>query len=117
MATPKPRRSKDNPLVILAWGLNIFGLCAVALVFVAYWAMKPVHAATQAPQPQYTATMPPTFTPDAFSLNLPTITPNPRSTMIRAGHGFGISREIVNAAPGAELCPHSLSDFVVVKEP
>lgn len=82
MANPKPRKSKDKPLVILAWGLNIFGLCAVALVFVAYWAMKPVHAATQAPQAQYTATMPPTFTPDAFSLNLPTITPNPRSTMI-----------------------------------
>jgi hypothetical protein len=82
MATPKPRKVKDKPLIILAWGLNLFGLCAVALVFVAYWAMKPAHAATQAPQPQYTATMPPTFTPDAFSLNLPTITPNPRSTMI-----------------------------------
>ena len=82
MANPKPRKSKDKPLIILAWGLNLFGLCAVALVFVAYWAMKPVHAATQAPQSQFTATMPPTFTPDAFSLNLPTITPNPRSTMI-----------------------------------
>ncbi|MEN9563246.1 MAG: hypothetical protein RIR73_1490 [Chloroflexota bacterium] len=82
MASPKPRKGKDKPLIILAWGLNIFGLCAVALVVVAYWAMKPAHAATQAPQPQYTATMPPTFTPDAFSLNLPTITPNPRSTMI-----------------------------------
>jgi hypothetical protein len=47
MAKPKPRKSNDKPLVILAWGLNIFGLSAIALVLVAYWALKPAHAASQ----------------------------------------------------------------------
>ncbi|MBI3166506.1 MAG: hypothetical protein IPG44_12225 [Anaerolineales bacterium] len=79
---PKPRKTNDTPLVILAWGLNIFGLMAVALVMVAYLAMNPVRAATQEPQPGFTATMPPTFTPVPQLINLPTITPNPRSTMI-----------------------------------
>lgn len=82
MAKNKPRKSNDKPLVILAWGLNIFGLCAIALVVVAYFALNPVRAAPQESDPAHTATMPPTFTPDVVSLNLPTITPNPRSTMI-----------------------------------
>ena len=82
MAKPKPRKKNDRPLVILAWGLNIFGLSAIALVIVAYWALQPARAASQEPNPAFTATMPPTFTPVPFSLNLPTITPNPRSTMI-----------------------------------
>ena len=81
MAKPKPIKKDDKPLVILAWGLNIFGLCALSLVLVAYWALKPAHAADQ-PRAIYTATMPPTYTPDAFSFTLPTITPNPFSTMI-----------------------------------
>ena len=79
---PKPRKNNDTPLVILAWGLNIFGLAAVALVMVAYWAMKPVRAATQEPRPVFTATMPPTFTPVPQIIDLPTITPNPHSTLI-----------------------------------
>lgn len=82
MAKSKPRKKNDKPLVILAWGLNIFGLCAIALVAVAYFALNPVSAASPQVNTGYTATMPPTYTPDAFSLNLPTITPNPRSTMI-----------------------------------
>lgn len=82
MAKPKPRNNNDKPFVILAWGLNIFGLGAIALVLVAYWALKPAHAATQELRANYTATMPPTYTPLAFSVNLPTITPNPLSTMI-----------------------------------
>lgn len=82
MAKPKPRKKNDTPWVILAWGLNIFGLCAIALVAVAYFALKPAHAAPQNVNTSFTATMPPTFTPDVFSFNLPTITPNPRSTLI-----------------------------------
>lgn len=82
MAKPKPRKRKDMPWVILAWSLNIIGLGAIVLVFVAYLALKPVFASAQGPGLGYTATMPPTFTQDAFSLDLPTITPNPHSTMI-----------------------------------
>lgn len=82
MAKPKPRKQNDSPWVILAWGLNILGLGGIALVLLAYWALQPVLAAPMAPNPNYTATLPPTFTPNPFSLILPTITPNPRSTMI-----------------------------------
>ncbi|NOH03974.1 MAG: hypothetical protein HND47_19405 [Chloroflexi bacterium] len=82
MAKPKPRKRSDAPWVILAWGLNILGLGGIALVLVAYWALQPVLAAPQSPNPNYTATLPPTFTPNPYSLILPTITPNPRSTMI-----------------------------------
>lgn len=82
MPKPKPRKPNDKPLVILAWGLNILGLCALALVLTAYFAMNPARAASSEPRPVFTATMPPTFTPLPFSLFLPTITPNPRSTMI-----------------------------------
>ncbi len=82
MAKPNPKMKSDKPLVILAWGLNIFGLCALGLVLTAYWALQPARAASDGPSVSYTATMPPTYTPDAFSLNLPTITPNPFSTMI-----------------------------------
>jgi predicted deacylase len=76
------RRKKDNPWVILAWGLNIVGLGAIALVLVAWWALQPAFAAPQEEKPIYSATNPATYTPDLSSLNLPTVTPNPRSTMI-----------------------------------
>jgi predicted deacylase len=82
MAKPRIRKKDDTPLVILAWGLNIIGLLAVALVFVAYWALQPARAATQEPKAVFTATMPATYTPLPALLELPTITPNPRSTMI-----------------------------------
>lgn len=82
MANPRPRKKNDTPLVILVWGLNIFGLCAIGLVVVAYFALKPASAATQSANPAYTATMPPTYTPFPFSFDLPTITPNPFSTLI-----------------------------------
>jgi murein peptide amidase A len=80
---PAPRHpKKDNPWVILAWGLNIIGLGAIALVLMAYLALQPASAAPQAPRPNYTATIPATYTPDPLALFLPTITPNPLSTMI-----------------------------------
>jgi len=82
MAKPGPRHKKDSPLVILAWALNILGLGGIAVVLVAYWALQPVLAASQSPATNFTATLPPTFTPNPQSLILPTITPNPLSTMI-----------------------------------
>lgn len=82
MQKPKLSKKNDKLLVILAWGLNLFGLSAIGLVLVAYWALNPAHAAPQSANPAYTATMPATYTPDVYSLNLPTITPNPRSTLI-----------------------------------
>lgn len=81
---PAPNRRKDSAWVTLAWALNVIGLGAIALVLIAYWALQPVLAAPQplAQKPIYTATLPATFTPDLFSLYLPTVTPNPRSTLI-----------------------------------
>lgn len=84
MTKPKPRKSNDSLWVILAWGLNILGLGAIALVLVAYWAFQPAFAAPLQPGLNFTATLPPTFTPNPVSLILPTITANPRSTMIVA---------------------------------
>ncbi len=83
---PAPRRPKrDNPWVIFAWGLNIVGLGGIAIVLVAYWAMQPVLAASQGEETAYAPpTMPPTFTQDPLSAFLPTITPNPRATLIVA---------------------------------
>lgn len=82
MKKPKPRKGNDSPWVILAWALNIIGLGGIALVLGAYWALQPVFAAPHAPNPQYTATLPPTYTPNPASQFMPTITPNPHSTLI-----------------------------------
>ena len=81
---PAPKRRKESPWVTLAWTLNIVGLGAIALVLVAYLALKPAFAAPQPleQQPITTVTLPATYTPNPFSLYLPTVTPNPRSTMI-----------------------------------
>lgn len=79
------RRRKDTVWVALAWGLNLFGLVAMAIVGVAYLALNPALAApdSQDPNPAFTATLPATFTPLPSGIYyLPTITPNPRSTMI-----------------------------------
>jgi hypothetical protein len=82
---PAPKRRKETPWVILAWSLNIAGLGALALVLVAWWALQPAFAAPQERNPfhaQSPATPPPTYTLDPQSLYIPTVTPNPRSTMI-----------------------------------
>jgi len=62
--------------------LNIIGLGAIALVLIAYWALQPAFAAPHEQKSIYTATLPATYTPNPLSLYLPTVTPNPRSTMI-----------------------------------
>ena len=51
---PVPRR-KDSFWVTVAWGLNIAGLAAIALVLIAYWALNPVLAAPQNSQSVATA--------------------------------------------------------------
>ena len=78
---PVPRR-KDSFWVTVAWGLNIAGLAAIALVLIAYWALNPVLAAPQDSQYVATAALPATYTPDPASFYLSTVTPNPRSTSI-----------------------------------
>ncbi len=85
MSAPR-RPKKENPWVILAWTLNIAGLGGLAVILVAYWALQPVFAAPQegADTNPLPMTMPPTFTQDPFSAFLPTITPNPRATLIVA---------------------------------
>jgi len=88
---PAPRKKKDSIWVTFAWGLNLIGLAGIALVAVAYVALNPVSAApheTPSPQPIVTAALPATYTPDpnlpfpTSPLYLPTVTPNPRSTLI-----------------------------------
>jgi hypothetical protein len=82
---PAPHRKKESVWVTLAWVLNLIGLAGIALVTIAYVALQPVSAAQRKSQPQFvsTAALPATYTPDPNSLfDLPTVTPNPRSTLI-----------------------------------
>lgn len=79
---PAPKQRKDSAWVTLAWALNIIGLGAIALVLIAYWALQPAFAAPHEQKSIYPATLPATYTPNPLSLYLPTVTPNPRSTMI-----------------------------------
>jgi regulatory protein len=39
------------------------------------------------------------------------------ASMIRAGHSFGLARAIVAAPPGTDLCPDSLGEYLIIKEP
>jgi len=76
-------RRKDSLWVTIAWGLNIVGLAGIVLVAIAYSILQPALAAPQNSQSvSSTAAMPATYTPDPASLYLPTVTPNPRSTLI-----------------------------------
>ncbi len=83
-----PRRRKDTLWVVIAWGLNIAGVLGIVLVGLAYLALNPAQAAPQSvvvPVAQnsiVTATFPATFTTPMGIYYLPTITPNPLSTMI-----------------------------------
>ncbi len=81
---PAPRQRKESIWVTFAWMLNLVGLGGIALVVIAYAALQTAFAAPQEFQPVSTAALPATYTPDPKSFNLPTITPNPRSTMIVA---------------------------------
>jgi predicted deacylase len=77
-------RKKSSVWVALAWGLNITGLLAIAIVALIYLALNPqtASAANSTPRVINTASMPATFTPAPGLYYLPTITPNPLSTMI-----------------------------------
>ena len=78
-----PRHRKESIWVTLAWVLNLIGLGGIALVAIAYLALQPVFAAPNKAQLISTAALPETYTPDPNSLfDLPTVTPNPRSTLI-----------------------------------
>ena len=80
---PVPRKQKESGWETLAWVLNLAGLGGIALVAIAYVALQPALAAPQAVQPISTAALPATYTPDPNRLlYLPTITPNPLSTLI-----------------------------------
>ncbi len=77
-----PRRRNDSIWVTVAWALNIAGLAGILLVLVAYRALQPVQAAPQNLQSLSTAKLPATYTADPNSFYWPTVTPNPRSTLI-----------------------------------
>jgi len=77
------RRHKDAAWVALAWGLNIVGVVALGLVGLAYLVLRPVTAAAQNQPPGPAATAAPTHTSSPQGVYyLPTITPNPLSTLI-----------------------------------
>jgi len=76
-----PKRRSDSGWVTLAWLLNIAGLTGIAVVLVAYWALQPARAAPDQ-HPQGAIEFPITFTPYPGVYYLPTVTPNPRSTLI-----------------------------------
>lgn len=82
MPSPAPRRKKDAVWVNLAVGLNIAGFFALLIVFGLYWALQPVLASPGPSAPIATQTLPATYTPDPAWFFVPTITPNPRSTLI-----------------------------------
>jgi protein MpaA len=78
-----PRQKKESIWVTLIWVLNLAGLGGIAIVAVAYLALQPVSAAPHEAQSISTAALPATYTPDPnLLLDLPTVTPNPRSTLI-----------------------------------
>ncbi len=74
-----PRR-RDSGWVTLAWLLNLAGLAGIVLVLFLYWALQPVNAAQ--PSKQAATIFNPTSSPFPTLYYLPTVTPNPRSTMI-----------------------------------
>ena len=82
---PAQRRRKDDSIwVAAAWMLNVAGLGGIALVLIAYWALRPAFAAPQEEsQTVYSNELPATYTPAPGGIYyLPTITPNPHSTLI-----------------------------------
>jgi len=80
---PKSRQKKESIWITLAWMLNLAGLGGIALVGIAYVALQPALAAPQAARSISTSALPATYTPDPnILLYLPTITPNPHSTLI-----------------------------------
>lgn len=81
MQNPKPKKNKDSIWVLFAWGLNILGVLALLIMVVTYFYLQNNFAAPEV-RPIYTITVPPTFTQDPNTIWLPTITPNPHSTMI-----------------------------------
>lgn len=75
----RPRRKRPSALILLVWGLNLFGVLAVLTVFIIYLSRQsalasPLEAAAASPFPTVTAF------PTRY--NLPTVTPNPSSTEI-----------------------------------
>ncbi len=76
---PARRRKKPSVLVIFVLLLNAAGALAILTIFLAYFLQRSARAA---PQPEPALTLPLTTTPIPTRYNLPTITPNPRSTEI-----------------------------------
>jgi murein peptide amidase A len=77
----RPASNKKNSgWVLLAWGLNGFGILALLVILIFYLSNNSAHAAVGTPATSPAAR--PTRTPVPTSFYLPTITPNPRATEI-----------------------------------
>lgn len=74
------RGRKDSGWIILAWMLNFAGLAGIALVLILYSTLKP-RSSVQQPISNHTAVYP-TASMFPTPYYLPTVTPNPHSTLI-----------------------------------
>ncbi len=78
---PVRRRKDDSIWLAITWMLNVAGVGGIALVAVAYFALKPVFAAPQAESsPLVVNQIFATSTPTLGVYYLPTVTPNPLAT-------------------------------------
>jgi hypothetical protein len=80
---PAQRRKKDSTWTIIIWAINIIGGLSLLAVLIVYWSQQPAKASSQVfliPQ----GTLYPTLTMAPTRYYLPSITPNPLSTMVLA---------------------------------
>ena len=78
---PAPVRRKGSPWIIAVWVINIIGGASLLLVLIVYWSQQPAKASQVNPihpqaSPHATLTMIPT------RYYLPSVTPNPLSTLV-----------------------------------
>ena len=74
------RRRKDSGWIILAWMLNFAGLAGIALVLILYWTLKPKSPVQQSISNETVTNATASQFPTPYYL--PTVTPNPLSTLI-----------------------------------
>ena len=78
---PAQRRKKDSTWTIIIWAINIIGGLSLLAVLVVYWSQQPAKASqnnsTNPPSTPY-----PTLTMVPTRYYLPSVTPNPLSTMV-----------------------------------
>jgi hypothetical protein len=78
---PTPNRKKASPWIIVVWAVNILGGTSLLIVLIVYWSQLPAQASQD--KPTAPATTPrPTLTLVPTRYYMPSVTPNPLSTMV-----------------------------------